>query len=363
MKITRVESIPLRIPFTHGGPPLSFAGKPRTTMDTLLVRVETEEGLVGWGDGFGASIFPNTKLVLDEFIAPLVTGRSFDDPAALSEELQVKLHNLGRGGPPIYALSGLDIALWDLAGKAAGTSLSTMLGARRTSLRAYASLLRYGVPELVATNVTKALRDGFELIKLHEITLEASQAARDAAGPSIPIMVDTNCPWRGDEAVHNAQLIAKMDPLWIEEPVWPPEDHETLARVRREARIPVAAGENAANATALIQMLSASAVDYAQPSVSRIGGITEFLKVSAAARQHGVKLAPHSPYFGPGFVATLHLLAAEEADIAIERFFLDLETTPFAGQVDVIGGRVAVPTGPGLGVEPDPALIARYRTA
>ena len=367
MKITRVEAIPLRIPFTHGGPPPSFAGKPRTTMDTLLVRVETDAGLVGWGDAFGASIFPATQRVLDEFVAPLAVGRTLGHPSELTEDLQVKLHNLGRGGPPVFALSGLDIALWDLAGKAAGKPLRALLGGGsgggRDSLRAYASLLRYGEPRLVAANVERALRDGYGLIKLHEITAEAAEAARRAAGPAVPIMVDTNCPWRGDDAVAHARRLAAMDPLWIEEPVWPPEDHETLARVRREAGVAVAAGENATTAPALAQIVAAGAVDYAQPSVSRIGGVTEFLKAADAARRHGVRLAPHSPYFGPGFVATLHLLAVHEDDIAVERFFVDLEATPFAGQVDVVGGRVAVPSGPGLGVEPEPELIARYRVA
>ena len=367
MRITRIEGIPLRIPFTHGGPPPSFAGKPRTTMDILLVRVETDAGLVGWGDGFGASIFADTKRVLDEFVAPLASGRVLGHPSELTEDLQVKLHNLGRGGPPIFALSGLDIALWDLAGKAAGKPLHTLLrgdgAGSRDSLRVYASLLRYSTPQLVATNVERALRDGYEIIKLHEITVEAAQAARNAAGPAIPIMVDTNCPWQGDEAVANARRFATMDPLWIEEPVWPPEDHETLARVRREAGVAVAAGENAVTAPALAQMIAAGAVDYAQPSVSRIGGVTEFLKVAEAARRHGVRLAPHSPYFGPGFVATLHLLAAHETDIAVERFFVDLEATPFSSQVEVANGRVSVPSGPGLGVEPEPELIERYRTA
>jgi len=365
MKIARVDGIPLRIPFTHGGPPPSYAGKPRTTMDTLLVRVETDTGLVGWGDGFGASIFADTKHVLDEFVAPLAVGRELDHPSALIEDLQVRMHNLGRGGPPIFALSGLDIALWDIAGKAAGKPVHAMLRddgtPARESLRVYASLLRYGTPDLVTRNVERAVRDGFDLIKLHEITLEAAQAARDVTGRDIPIMVDTNCPWRGDDAVRNVRHLGAMNPLWVEEPVWPPEDHETLARCRKETGLAIAAGENAVTAPALIHMIAAGAVDYAQPSVSRIGGITEFLKVAQAAREHGVRLAPHSPYFGPGFVATVHLLAAHETDIAVERFFVDLEATPFADQIRVSNGRVDVPMGPGLGVEPERKLIARYR--
>lgn len=362
MRIRAVEAIPLRIPFTHGGPPPTFAGRPRTTMDTLLVRVESEDGLVGWGEAFGTMIWPASRLVLEEIVAPLVAGAEFADPPTLSGRLQVMLHNLGRGGPVTFALSGLDIALWDLAAKAAGKPLHALLGgARRSSLPVYASLLRYGDPALVATNVGRALAAGYQEVKLHEINHACIAAARDAAGPNVPIMVDVNCAWRDDEAVANARRVAAIAPLWLEEPCWPPEDHATLARVRREAGVRVGAGENAVGAPALEQMIAAGAIDIAQPSVSRIGGITEFRKVAAAAAAKGIELAPHSAYFGPGFAATVHLLAGEAAECRIERFFMDLTATPFAGQLDIVDGRVAVPQGPGLGVAPDPDLIARFR--
>ncbi|HEV7266706.1 MAG TPA: mandelate racemase/muconate lactonizing enzyme family protein [Falsiroseomonas sp.] len=362
MKISSIETIPLRIPFTHGGPPPAFAGRPRTTMDTLLIRIESDTGMVGWGDGFGALIWPATRLVVQEFVAPLLIGAELGDPAAMSQRLQVTLHNLGRGGPTMFALSGVDIALWDLAAKAQGKPLHALLGgARRQGVEAYASLLRYGDPALVAAGVERALAAGYRQVKLHEIRHDAIGAARRAAGPEVPIMVDVNCAWRGDEAVENARRIAAIAPLWVEEPAWPPEDHATLARVRREAGVAVAAGETSVCAPDLAQMVAAGAVDFAQPSVTRIGGITGFLEAAAAAAQHGVRLAPHSAYFGPGFAATLHLLAAAERETVIERFFVDLEATPFAGQLDVIGGRVAVPQGPGLGVEPEPDLIARFR--
>ncbi len=364
MKIRAVEAIPLRIPFTHGGPQPAFAGRPRTSMDTLLVRVETEDGLVGWGDAFGTMIWPASRLVLEEFVAPLVIGAEFTDPAALTERLQVTLHNFGRGGPVMFALAGLDIALWDLAAKAAGKPLHALLGgARRNALPVYASLLRYGDTALVAANVERALAAGYREVKLHEIDHGCIAAARDAAGPDVPIMVDVNCAWRGDEAVANARRVAAIAPLWLEEPCWPPEDHATLARVRRMAGVRVAAGETAVCAPALEQMIAAEAIDIAQPSVSRIGGITEFRKAAAAAAAHGLELAPHSAYFGPGFAATVHLLAAEASECRVERFFMDLAATPFAGQLDIVAGRVAVPQGPGLGVAPDPDLIARFRVA
>lgn len=364
MRIRAVEAIPLRIPFNHGGPPPAFAGRSRTSMDTLLVRVETEDGLVGWGDAFGTMIWPASRLVIEDFVAPLVIGADFTDPAVLTERLQVTLHNFGRGGPVMYALAGLDIALWDLAAKAAGKPLHALLGgARRTSLGVYASLLRYGDTALVGANVERALVAGYREVKLHEIHHACIAAARDAAGPDVPIMVDVNCAWRGEDAIANARRVAAINPLWLEEPCWPPEDHATLARVRQETGVRVAAGETAVCAPALEQMIAAGAIDIVQPSVSRIGGITEFRKAAGAAARHGLELAPHSAYFGPGFAATVHLLAAEAAECRVERFFMGLAAVPFAGQLDIVAGRVTVPDRPGLGVEPDPELIARFRVA
>jgi L-alanine-DL-glutamate epimerase-like enolase superfamily enzyme len=264
----------------------------------------------------------------------------------------------------MFALGGLDIALWDLASKAAGKPLHDLLGgARRNTLPVYASLLRYGDAALVTANVERALAAGYREVKLHEIDHGCIAAARHAAGPDVPIMVDVNCAWRGDDAVANARRVAAIAPLWLEEPCWPPEDHVTLARVRQATGVRVAAGETAVCAPALEQMIVAGAIDIAQPSVSRIGGITEFRKAAAAAAAHDLELAPHSAYFGPGFAATLHLLAAEAAECRIERLFMDLAATPFAGQLDIVAGRVAVPNGPGLGVTPDPDLIARFRVA
>jgi len=188
-------------------------------------------------------------------------------------------------------------------------------------------------------------------------------AAREAIGPNIPLMVDMNCPLNGEQAIAFAKACKDGQPKVLEEPVWPPEDFATLADVRSKGGLGIAAGENACTEYQFRQMMEAGAVSHAQPSVIKVGGVTEFLKVARLADQLGVKIVPHSPYFGPGLLATLHLLAGR-ADGLVEMFYLRREACLWDGRADVDAtGHVAVPTGPGLGYEPDRDVIERYRVA
>jgi len=247
VKITKVETIVINMPMLIEGSVMpKQGGKPRTSMDTLLVRVETDEGVTGWGEGFGHRIFTATKAALDSFIGPMCIGRDPTAIAALVDELQRNLAGVGRNGPAMYALSAIDIALWDIAGKLAKLPLYRLLGGSpRSKLPAYASLLRYGDPAAVTQYVERALKRGYRHIKLHEITAGPIQAARGTAGHDIPIMVDCNCPWTVAEAIEMAHKLRPFNLKWLEEPVWPPEDHAGLARVQAEGGIPTAAGENA----------------------------------------------------------------------------------------------------------------------
>jgi len=362
MKITRVESILVKIPYHHGGPPTGFGGRVWTTLDTLLVRVETDGGLTGWGEAFGYNVIPATKAAIDELIAPLVIGRDASAIAELSGDVQRTLHNFGRGGPLIYGVSGIDIALWDLAGKVAQRPLHRLLGsAGRDAIPAYASLMRYGDPKLVAQKTAEAVARGYRHVKLHERDVASVRAAREAAGGDVAIMLDTNCPWTVAEAIAMAHALEPYDLHWLEEPVWPPEDYAGLAEVRRAARVPIAAGENAGSPTDLAHMMNAHAVNYVQPSVTKIGGVTAMQTVVAQAAHRNVALVPHAPYFGPGLVATLHVLAAAAPASLFERLYVDLDATLFGGVVDAVDGRMRVPDGPGLGADPDPDVIARFR--
>ena len=151
--------------------------------------------------------------------------------------------------------------------------------------------------------------------------------------------------------------------MFLEEPVWPPEDFATLAEVRAKGGLDIAAGENACTVHQFRQMMTAGAVSHAQPSVIKVGGITEFLKVADLADGLGVKIVPHSPYFGPGFLATLQLMALRH-DGLIEVFNMKRAACLWRGRVDAdADGFIEVPQGPGLGYEPDREVMERYRVA
>jgi L-alanine-DL-glutamate epimerase-like enolase superfamily enzyme len=363
MTIRSIEAIPLCLPYDMFGPKPLLAGLPRQ-MDILLVRVETDSGVVGWGEAFGFAVWPATRAAIDNLVAPLAVGQDEADIAGLANQLQRKLHLLGRTGPVTYALSGLDIALWDIAGKVANKPVSELLGgAKHKDLPAYASLMRYADSGLIARNSAAACDRGYKAIKLHEITAEHVRVARQAIGPDIALMMDCNCPWTVQQALDMARSVKPYDLLWFEEPVWPPEDFAGLAEVRRQAGIAISAGENTMNATNFEQMFIAGAVDIAQPSVTKTGGITEILKILPMAEKHGVEVVPHSPYFGPGLLASLHLVSTFAKETMVEYSYSDLGANPLGESIEVHDGRILVPTGPGLGRDPDPEIVSRYRVA
>ena len=365
MLIDKIEAIPVAIPYRHDGPPTGFGGTVWKTLNFLIVKVSCKDGAIGWGEAFGYNIIPATRVALDTVVAPLAVGRDSSDIAGLMESLKKPLHIFGRSGPVQYALSGLDIALWDIAGKRAGVSVAKLLGgASRDSLIAYSSLLRLNEPATVSNACRRALEKGFRRIKLHEITVEAVAAARDAIGDDVELMVDVNCAWRATEAMTMARRLEPYRLKWLEEPVWPPEDIEGLDRIRAVSDVPIAVGENIANAWSFKPLLKSTAVNYLQPSVTKMGGISEFSRVAMLAEMHGRLLAPHSPYFGPGILATLQMAAAYPLIGGIESFGVELEA-PLFGRIGLPGadGTIAIPQGPGLGADPDPDVMTRYRVS
>ena len=362
MKITRVESTVLNLPMVIDGATPMLGGRARTSIDMLLVRVDTDGGISGWGEAFGHRIFPATRAAIDTLLGPLCIGRDPAQILALHDDLQRALHGVGRNGPTIYALSGIDIALWDIAGKVAGLPLYRLLGgSARADLLAYASLLRYGTAEAVAHYTTQALQRGYRHLKLHEITVPEVKAARDVAGAGVPIMLDTNCPWTVPQAVEMARRLAPLDLHWLEEPVWPPENLAGLAEVRAQGGIATAAGENYGTAWEFRRAFEAGAVVYAQPSVTKIGGVTELRRVMTIAEAFGVQVVPHSAYFGPGLLASIHCIAAMPTESLVERFYCDFAENPLGDAIHPTAGRIAVPQGPGLGVDPDPRLLEKFR--
>lgn len=359
MKITAVEPIWLSIPFTDGGHGEGLTPTAWRSLDIVLVRIDTDAGITGWGEAFGYFVAPATAEIITRMIAPVLVGQPVETPEATTLMLQKRLALFGRYGITMFAISGVDIALWDIAAKAQGTDLAGLLGgARRRVIPAYASLVRYGDAGIAARFSRQAADEGYGAIKLHEITLDEIAACRRAVG-TLDMAVDVNCAWEPDEARRNIAALADLNTLWLEEPLFPPEDVGALAALGQA--VPLAAGENLCTAHQFAPLIRSGAVTFAQPSVTKVGGITEFLKVAEIASAAGMTLMPHSPYFGPGYHATLHLCAALGSCDLFEYLYVWPDALPDRRTPLPRQGSIAVPEGPGLGFEPDPDIVERYR--
>ncbi|MDI5929722.1 mandelate racemase/muconate lactonizing enzyme family protein [Rhizobium leguminosarum] len=359
-KIVSLTTHPVRIPFEDGGPGTGGTPSRWHMLDMVLVRVEDEEGNVGWGDAFAYFCLEAVDAAVRKMISPFVVGQAIDDIAAWNLSVQKKLHLFGRYGITIFALSGVDIALWDLAAKRAGLPLWKLLGATSNAERpAYASLVRYGSCDLIEQHCRRALDLGYRHIKLHEVDPAVIRRAREVIGADVPLMVDANCAWSVEDAVSLRKTFQECDVLWVEEPVFPPDDYDGMAVIEGEG-IPVGAGENASTAFDFQRIISS--VRYPQPSVSKVGGVSEFLKVVLACNAAGKVPMPHTPYFGPGYFATLSMLPLLPQVTLVECLFVDPEawlvSTPMP-----IGGILSSGDAHGIGFEPDAEVLRRYRAS
>ena len=367
MKITSIEPILVAIPYDHGGPKAAdLTGRVRNTLDALYVKVVTDAGITGWGEAFGFGACALTHAAYERFLNLMAVGRDIGADAsgieALNADLLCRSCNAGRNGPVIYAISGLDVALWDIRGKVLGKPVHKLLNpASRDTMPVYASLLRLNTPEAVAKVTRAALDRGYRHIKLHERTVECVAAAREVCGPDIPLMLDTNCQWTPDEALAMAKKLAPFDLAWLEEPVNPPDDYASLAWLRREQKIPIAAGENLGNRFDCTHAIEAGALDVMQPDAIKMGGITEMWKALEHAYATGVRVEPHSPFHGPGWIAGVHIVAAMQQDALCEFYYADLEASPCGDMIYPQNGMMPAPQGPGLGIDVDEDILARYR--
>ena len=218
--------------------------------------------------------------------------------------------------------------------------------------------MRYGEPDLVERFSRKAADEGYPAIKLHEITREAIAAGRTGAG-ALPVATDVNCNWSLEEARAILADLKALDLYWVEEPVFPCDDEKTLAALEQEFGIAIASGENACTAVEFAR--TAPAIRYLQPSVTKVGGVTEFLEVCDLVKAAGKTVMPHCPYFGPGYWASAQLMAARPDTEMFEFLYIEPEAWLDPAIPLPKDGAITVPDKPGIGFEPDLAVLQRYR--
>jgi L-alanine-DL-glutamate epimerase-like enolase superfamily enzyme len=210
--------------------------------------------------------------------------------------------------------------------------------------------VRYNDSVIGPATCERALRDGFKTIKLHENSLEEIAACRRAIGSDVPLATDVNCSWTVNNTREWLPALAELDLAWLEEPIFPPEDFNTLSSLRNHG-VPISAGENWCTAVQFENALALGAVDSIQPSVTKVGGISECLRIADLANKYDTLVLPHSPYFGPGLLATLHLAAVQPGVPLVEYHYVETDGWLYDIKRLRQEEMMQVPTGHGLGLD------------
>ena len=377
MKITDIITHQLSVnvdePFT------SSRGWFYKTKGALVVEVRTDEGITGWGDCYGPAAV--CKAIVDTLLKPSVIGRDPFDVEVIWEALYNKVKDYGLTGMTISGISGVDIALWDIIGKACRQPVHKLIGgAFRPKVEAYATGLYFKnmdrLNEEAAEEARGYVEQGFRAVKMKiglgsiKKDLDRVAAVRDAIGPEVKLMVDANHCFNVPQAINIGRELEKLDVHWFEEPV-SPEDLDGYVEVSRRLDMAVAGGENEFTKFGFREILAKRAMDIIQPDVCAAGGITECKKIAALAQAHSVQCIPHAWGTAIGLAATIHFLASlPECPPCLVPMppMLEYEQTfnPFRDELSQTKlthtkGFVDVPTGPGLGIEIDRKVLDRYR--
>ena len=369
MEIREIRAAGLRGATPEGG--WSNELQPEECVHTLLA-VHTDEGAVGIGSVFTSDDLVRASLAVLE---PLYRGEHALEPERVSEKLHQHTFWQGRGGAITHTISGIDIALWDLLGRATGQPVGRLLGGRyRERVRPYASLLM-DEPGPLTEHLLTLKAQGYRAYKMgwgpfgrRDTALDETivRAARDAVGPDALLMVDAGgsdafWPQGYKWALRTARMLASYDVAWFEEPLKPDALQDYVA-LRREAPLPIAGGEVLTRRQSFLPWLQAGAFDIVQPDVTKVGGISEERRIGWLAQEHGVRFIPHGWNTAVGLAADLQLASAfPETDlveyIAGSPYVDDLVAERWSLDAD---GMLPIPSAPGLGLTLDREAVARY---
>ena len=368
MRITRIQSVPISFRVPEGQNVRLGIGR-AVKRDAVLVKVETDEGLVGWGEAHHGRCPGAIAKLIDTTLSELVLGMDpLDVNGVWARVYRMQLASHGMGAAAAMALSGLDIALWDIRGKAAGWPIYRLLGGAPRAVPAYAGGISLGwqEPGSLADEARAHVSAGYRAVKLRvgdspRRDIARVEAVREALGADVEILVDANTGYTVDDVRRVMPAFEAAGVAWLEEP-FPPHDAYSYGEAARLGTVPLAAGENHFTRYEFVQALQAGYLGFVQPDLSKTGGITETMRIAALASAWKISVNPHTSATGINMVATLHLLAAVdnpgyfEGDVARHNPFRDdVVGLPYRLDAD---GKVCPPDGPGLGVEVDERFLA-----
>ncbi len=386
MKITRITSHVLGYDLPES---LGYSQQYYNMRTSHLVEIETDEGITGWGECFGAGniAFAN-KGIVEKVIQPMVLGMQALDRDVIWHKVYNLMRDHGQKGMPLQALSGVDIALWDIAGKVSGLPIYKMIGgAHREKIEVYG----YGMmlrPENVNSLVSRfsdeaaEIKDmGFKAIKMKvgvgpRDDVRLIEAVRRGVGDNYRFMVDANHGYTTHDAFYVGRAMEEFNPYWFEEPV-APEDLDGYRELRLGLNVNISGGEAEFNRWGWRKLLESRGLDIAQPEVCALGGISEYLRVIALCHAHFTPVVNHVWGSAIALATNLHLLAAMpplpgglfpwepmlEFDTTHNIFIDDLltESQEIKKQVKINNGTVSLPVGPGLGVTPKRDFLDKFK--
>jgi L-alanine-DL-glutamate epimerase-like enolase superfamily enzyme len=369
MKITDIEGIMLRLPEVHA------IGD--GCQSVLIIRIHTDEGITGIGEAHTNPLV--SKAVLDaplcsisaEGLRSLLIGEDPRDIGRLFDKMYRHTQTYGRRGALMHALSGIDIALWDILGKVAGLPIHRLLGGpRRNELRAYASDLSQPTLEATLQVARKHRAAGYRAVKFGwgglgndpRADARAVASIRSAIGDDMDLMVDMGFAVPLDHALYLGRALADSGVYFLEEPL-SPDDVGGFAKLVAASPTPIATGEKETTQYPYIDLMDRGGLRIIQPDVARVGGISEAMRIVAHAEARGARVIPHCWSTDILVAATLHVLAVQREAPYLEYNATDnpLRTQLLVNPIRPVAGMVKVPDGPGLGIELNEDTLQRYR--
>lgn len=369
MKITNVQAIVLKLP--------EISDAADGTQDDLVIIIETDEGITGYGEVDTAPFVG--KAVVDAYMShgtcyglrEVVVGADPFDYEQIWKDMFDKTYYYGRFGPVMHVMSGIDMALWDIMGKAVGKPVHKLLGGSYCDkVRAYASALMPettdGVKKMVETHAElgyTALKFGWGPLG-YDVNFDINliQAARKAAGDKMDIMIDIGKRYRLKEAIYVAKALEQLNIYWLEEPL-PAEDYIGYKRLTESTTMRIATGEEESGRRAFARLINETHVDVIQPDMSRCGGLTEAKKIAAMAADNNILCVPHAFKTGILVAASIHLIAAIPNAPVLEFSVTEspLRKGLLSTTFEMKDGYVSVPQKPGLGIELNQEVIGKYK--